>query len=218
MKRVLIPFRHETKVQPYRDAICAAGLEAVPVFTSGSLSLDRFAGLLLMGGTDVSPARYREQARPETEKPDDERDAIELELIDQAIKNDVPLFAICRGLQILNVYHGGTLIQHLSDLAQHDPDIEDKAARVHEISIARDTLLGQIAGTERWQVNSRHHQAAGRIGTALRISARANDGTVEGLERPDRSFVLAVQWHPEDQVTQDPEQRKLFSRFAEACG
>ena len=170
-----------------------------------------------MGGTDVNPARYGEQARPETERPDDERDAIELELIDQAIKDDVPLFAICRGLQILNVYHGGTLIQHLSNLGQHDPESEDKAARVHEVSIAPDTLLYHIAGAERWEVNSRHHQAAGRIGTGLRISADSNDGTVEGLERPDRSFVMAVQWHPEDQVTQDPEQRKLFLRFAEAC-
>jgi len=217
MKRVLIPFRHERKVQPYHEAVCAAGLEAVPVFTGGRLSLDRFAGLLLMGGTDVNPERYGEQAQPETEKPDDERDAIELELIEQAIKNDLPLFAICRGLQILNVYHGGTLIQHLSDLTQHDPETQDKAARAHEISIAQETLLREIAGTERWEVNSRHHQAAGRIGAALRISAHAEDGTVEGLERPDRTFVVAVQWHPEDQVAQDPEHRKLFLRFAEMC-
>ena len=218
MKRVLIPFRHASKVQAYQKAVCAAGLEAVPVLTSGIVSLDRFRGLLLMGGTDVNPARYGKPAQPETEQPDDERDAIELELIDQAIRKDLPLFAICRGLQILNVYHGGTLIQHLSDLAQHDPEIEDKAAPAHEISIERDSLLAQIAGAERWRVNSRHHQAADAIGAGLRVSARADDGTVEGLERPDKNFIVAVQWHPEDQVAKDPEQSKLFRRFADACG
>jgi putative glutamine amidotransferase len=218
MRRVLIPYRHASKVQPYQNAVCAAGLEAVPVLTSARLSLDHFSGLLLMGGTDVNPARYGEQARPETERPDDERDAIELELIDEAIRNDLPLLAICRGLQILNVYHGGTLIQHLSDLAQHDPEIADKAARAHEISIAPDSLLARIAGGERWEVNSRHHQAAGMIGAGLRVSAHAHDGTVEGLERPDKTFIVAVQWHPEDQVVGDPEQLKLFARFADACG
>jgi putative glutamine amidotransferase len=218
MKRVLIPFRHASKVQAYQKAVCAAGLEAVPVLTSDTVSLDGFGGLLLMGGTDVNPARYGKPTQPETEQSDDERDAIELELIDEAIRKDLPLFAICRGLQILNVYHGGTLIQHLSDLAQHDPEIEDKAAPAHEISIAPDTLLAQITGAERWKVNSRHHQAADTIGAGLRVSARADDGTIEGLERADKNFVVAVQWHPEDQVVGDPEQLKLFRRFAEACG
>lgn len=219
MKRVLLPYRNGKKLAAYERAVRAAGLEAVPVLASGAIPLNNVAGLVLLGGTDVNPARYGEQAQPETEQPDDERDAIELALIDEAMRNDLPILAICRGLQILNVYHGGTLIQHLASMARHDPKIEDKSAPAHEISIAKDSLLARIAGDLEWQVNSRHHQAADEIGTGLQISARdPEDGTVEALERPDRQFVVAVQWHPEDQVLAHPEQLKLFQRFAEACG
>lgn len=217
-KRVLLPYRHSSKLHAYEAAVCAAGLEPVPVLTSGVVSLDDAAGLVLLGGSDVNPARYGRAAQAETDAPDDERDEIELALIDQAIRSDRPILAICRGLQILNVYHGGTLIQHLGSVARHDPETEDKAAPAHEISIAPDSVLARITGCERWQVNSRHHQSAEKIGTSLRVSARdAEEGTVEGLERPDRRFVIGVQWHPEDQVVKDPEQLKLFRSFAQAC-
>jgi putative glutamine amidotransferase len=215
-KRVLIPFRHSHKVAPYVQAVEAADLEAVPGDVSQSLTLDGAAGLLLMGGTDVNPARYHQAPHPETDRPDDIRDEIELELVDQALARDLPIFAICRGLQLLNVYHGGTLIQHLES-GRHDPELEDKSASVHEVRIEPGTLLAEIAETASWKVNSRHHQAAGRIGTGLEVSARhPEDRIVEALERRDRSFVLAVQWHPEDQVRRSAEQRKLFQRFAAA--
>lgn len=216
-RRVLIPYRHPKKVRPYADAVCAGGLEPEPVLTTGRISIDGFAGLLLMGGTDVNPKLYGESANPETDQPDDERDAIELQLLDQAIEKDLPVLAICRGLQILNVHHGGTLIQHLGS-QRHDPEIDDKAAPAHDVTIEPDTLLAQIAETSRWQVNSRHHQAADKLGAQLRVSARdPKDGTIEGLEQPDKRFVVAVQWHPEDQLPSDPEQLKLFRRFAQAC-
>src|SRR5260370_33868161 len=118
-KRVLIPYRHERKVKPYEEAARAGGVEPVPILKTGAVSLEGFAGLLLMGGTDVNPKRYGEAAHAETDRPDDERDEMELELIHEAIEKDLPIFAICRGLQILNVYHGGTLIQHVSSAERH---------------------------------------------------------------------------------------------------
>ncbi len=181
--RILIPYRHAGKVRPYEDAARAGGAEAVSALANFPLSLDGFGGLLLMGGTDVNPARYGEAAQTGTDSPDDERDAVELALIHDAIENDVPIFAICRGLQILNVYHGGTLIQHLSG-ERHYQRLS-KAQAVHDVAIEPDTLIAKIAGTSRWQVNSRHHQAANKIGTGLRVSARdSQDGTIEALERP----------------------------------
>ncbi|MGI9075328.1 MAG: gamma-glutamyl-gamma-aminobutyrate hydrolase family protein [Bryobacteraceae bacterium] len=215
-QRVLIPYRHSKKVKAYEDAARAGGVEAAPVPTAGRVSLNGFAGLLLMGGTDVNPKCYGEAAQPETERPDDERDEVELELIHDAIEKDLPILAICRGLQILNVYHGGTLIQHLSGAERHDPG-GNRALPVHAVTIEPDSLLADIAGAGCWQVNSSHHQAAGKIGAGLRVSARdSEDGTVEALERPDKRFVVAVQWHPEDQVSGDLEQLKLFRGFADA--
>lgn len=225
MKRALIPFRHATKVAPYEAAVRAGGIEPVPMSVSGAISLDGMSGLVLMGGTDVNPARFGEQARPETDQPDDERDRVELELIHEAIEKDLPILGICRGLQILNVYHGGTLIQHLPSAARHDSENANKGAAVHEVAIEPESVLSHIAGTTRWQVNSRHHQAANKVGAGLEISARDADkdaepasGIIEGLERRDRTFVVSVQWHPEDQVLSFPEQLKLFQRFAKACG
>jgi putative glutamine amidotransferase len=120
-------------------------------------------------------------------------------------------------LQILNVYHGGTLIQHLASSDRHHPENDDRSAPVHEVIIEPDSLLAHIAGAAHWKVNSRHHQAADSVGPNLTISARdSDDGTIEGLERRDKRFVLAVQWHPEDQIHKHPEQLKLFQRFAEA--
>ncbi len=204
-------------MRPYEGAVRAAGLDPFSVLASGAVSLSGASGLLLAGGSDVNPVRYGEQAHPETDPPDDERDEVELELIEEAIKDDVPILAICRGLQILNVYHGGTLIQHLAS-TRHDAEMEKKATPAHEVAIDPQSLLGKIAGAERWRVNSRHHQAVDRLGAGLRISAvDAEDQTIEGVERPDRTFVVAVQWHPEDQVTEYTEQLKLFRGFADAC-
>ena len=214
-KRILLPYRVESKLRAYLEAARAAGLEPVAKPADSRLSLDGFDGLMLLGGSDVNPSRYGETPRPETDPPDDARDACELELIDQALARDLPIFAICRGIQILNVYHGGTLIQHLGSTL-HDPDFDDKAQTAHAVTIEPGTLLAEAAGNRHWRVNSRHHQAVGKIGTGLHVAARAEDGVVEALERPDKRFVLAVQWHPEDQCIKDAEQLKLFMRFAEA--
>jgi putative glutamine amidotransferase len=209
----MVPFRDSKKVRPYLEALRAAGAEPVPCLTDKPVELDGIDGLLLMGGTDVNPARYGEERLPETDEPDDERDEIELEAITRAIEKDLPILAICRGLQILNVYHGGTLAQHLG--SRHVVRSEDKGQPVHEVEVERGTALADAVGTNRVHVNSRHHQAVANIGAGLQVTARdPEDGTIEGLERADKRFVVAVQWHPEDQVNQ-PEQMRLFERFVQ---
>ena len=121
--RVLIPFRHEKKVLAYAEAAHAGGLEPVTVSVTNGPSLNDVDALLLMGGTDVNPHLYGEMPQRETDRPDDERDEVELHLISHALNRDIPTLAICRGLQLLNVACGGTLHQHLGSLL-HDPDPE----------------------------------------------------------------------------------------------
>ncbi len=217
MKRVLIPYRHASRLKPYVESVQAGGLEAVPISVGESPKINGFHGLLLVGGTDVNPKLYGEAARPEVDQPDDQRDLVEWRLIDEALQKDLPVLAICRGMQLLNVHQGGTLVQHLA-LPKHDTEFEDKGAVAHEVVLEPQSQLAHIAGAPRLQVNSRHHQAVSRVGEGLQISARdSEDGTIEALERIDRSFVIAVQWHPEDQTLRYLEQRNLFKRFAQAC-
>jgi putative glutamine amidotransferase len=175
-------------------------------------------GLLLMGGTDVNPKLYGASPEPQVDEPDDERDAVEWRLINEALERDLPILAICRGMQMLNVHHGGSLRQHLGS-PRHDTEFEDKSTIAHEVAVEPESHLAAITGSIRLRVNSRHHQAVDRLGEGLRISARdPEDDTIEALEQPNRRFLVAVQWHPEDQVFTEPEQRKLFERFAKACG
>jgi len=216
-KRVLIPYRNEKKVRPYAEAVRAGGAEPVTASVEEQLSLNGFAGLLLMGGSDVNPVRFGALPQAETDKPDDQRDEVELALIHNALERDLPVFGICRGLQILNVYHGGTLVQHLEAIARHDPEKDDHSGPAHEVAFIAPSKLAAIAVASTWQVNSRHHQAVLKLGQNLQISARdLDDGTVEGIERADKKYVVAVQWHPEDQTLKHPEQLRLFESFAAA--
>lgn len=217
-KKVLVIYRELSEVGPYAQAVSAVDLEPVLVEAGGQVSLDDYAGLLLTGGSDVNPTLYGEAIAPETDPPDDERDEMEAALIDECIRRDFPVLAICRGLQILNVHLGGSLAQHLDDGLGHQVRTPDRSSPAHLIDIETGTLLSTIAGQPRWSVNSRHHQAAVRIGAGLRVCARhAEDGTVEALEKPDQRFMLAVQWHPEDQALTDEQQLKLFRSFAAAA-
>lgn len=219
MKRVCIPYRSERKVQPYIAAVEAAGLKALALSVTERPSLHEADGLLLTGGTDVNPALYYQDPLPEVDEPDDERDRAELQLLDEALERDIPILAICRGLQLLNVQRGGTLLQHLAS-KRHDTEFEDKSTVAHEVHLEPESHLAQIMGERQVAVNSRHHQAVDRIGEGLRVSAHdiENREIVEGLEIPTRRFVIAVQWHPEDQASGSAIQRRLFDRFAKACG
>jgi putative glutamine amidotransferase len=218
-KRVLVIYREADRVLPYRDALLAAGLDPVMREANRPLSLGDSAGLVLTGGSDVDPALYGEPRQAETEPPDEERDALEASMLEKALAQDLPILAICRGLQILNVSQGGTLIQHVAPLHRHERSDVSHELPVHPVTIQPDTLLSTIAGTNTWEVNSRHHQAVRTVGGNLRVSAfDPEDCTIEALEHPDRRFVLAVQWHPEDQARIDPGQLKIFQSFGAALG
>lgn len=205
------------KSAPYEEALRQAGIE--PAFASPADPLPtNFPGLLLMGGSDVNPALYGEVPHPEAGAPDDARDRLELTLIEDALRRDVPILAICRGVQILNVQHGGTLVQHLATTARHRVKSEDPGEAVHTVEVEQDTRLAAIVGEpSRLDVNSRHHQAIARAGAELRITAHdPEDGTIEAVERTDRRFVIGVQWHPENQAARDVREAKLFQEFAAA--
>jgi gamma-glutamyl-gamma-aminobutyrate hydrolase PuuD len=208
--------------RPYQEALRAVGIELVPVSAAahngGAPMPADAAGLLLMGGSDVNPSRYGATRVGETEEADDARDELECALIGEVLARDLPLLAICRGLQILNVQQGGTLIQHLASTARHRQRTEDRGTPVHQVEIVPGTTLAAIAGgSHQWGVNSRHHQAIDKLGEGLRISARdPEDRTIEAVELTGKRFVVGVQWHPENMSATDPCQARLFQAFANA--
>jgi putative glutamine amidotransferase len=206
--RVLTVAGDSGKTAPYEEALRMAGMEPVYGAAFGELP-----GLLLMGGTDVNPALYGEERRPETEAPDETRDKLECALIAEALERNLPILGICRGLQILNVQHGGSLLQHLEPVEKH------KQKGTHPVQIMPGTRLACIGGSHlTWNVNSRHHQAIGKLGKGLVIAAQdPEDGIIEAIERPDKRFVVAVQWHPENQIdVKGAYASKLFCAFAAA--
>jgi len=186
------------------------------------LLLDRLDGLLLSGGVDVDPDLFDEEPHPKLRRVDRERDDLELALTREALRRDLPILAICRGIQVLNVATGGTLIQDIpSAIAggeRHDCP-EPRSRRVHEIETEPGTQLHDILGEETVSVNSFHHQAVGRLGDGLVASARCpEDGVIEGLEGPGGPFVVGVQWHPETFWNDSNSFQPLFDAHAKACG
>ena len=213
-KRVGLAASRLDKSEPYADALRLVGLEPVLSFPSLPVNIGEVDGLLLSGGSDVNPALYGEERDPRTEPSEDDRDRMELELLAQAVAHDMPVLAICRGLQLLNVAQGGTLQQHMEGHVQRPVNPGDPA---HRVRVITGSQLARIVGTDALPVNSRHHQAVKTLGRGLRVSAVAeNDETVEGLELEAARFVIAVQWHPENQVTQSDRQRALFEALATA--
>lgn len=201
----------------YVRALARAGL--VPIVLPTILEPDRAVaaldaahGLVLTGGEDVDPALYGARPHPKLGDVDPTRDAAELALIRAALARRMPLLAICRGIQILNVALGGTLYQDLpseraSGIAHQDKDLR------HEIRIEPDSLVHRTIGTLAAQVNSRHHQAIRDLAPGLKATAWAEDGVVEAVEPTDGGapWTLGVQWHPEDLV-----ETALFNGFARA--
>ena len=216
-ERVLVVYRESSDVQPYARAIESVGAEPVLEEVRTGLRIGPCCGLLLTGGGDVDPALYGEIASPETDPPDPERDAVEAALIDEALARDLPLLGICRGMQLLNVHLGGSLVQHLPTVGRHVRRTSDRGLPAHRVVIEPGSMLASIAHRQMWEVNSRHHQAVARLAGGFKVCASdPEDGTVEAFELPARRYVLAVQWHPENQVSNDPEQRTLFQTFAAA--
>jgi gamma-glutamyl-gamma-aminobutyrate hydrolase PuuD len=215
--RAGVTYRDKGKVQPYAAALELVGIEPVLISPSHPRSLDGLRGLVLSGGTDLDPALYGQTPAPETEPPDRERDRLETMLLGEALAADMPVLAICRGLQLFNVFHGGTLEQHVPGGTHLVRTPEAPGSPVHEVLVAPESKLAAIFKTPCIPVNSRHHQAVDRVGSGLMISAwSTGDRRIEGLERTDRRFALAVLWHPEDQAAIDQRQRALFQGFRSA--
>jgi gamma-glutamyl-gamma-aminobutyrate hydrolase PuuD len=217
-KKIAVTYADARKVEPYNEALRMVGLEPVPIKAEDSGSLAGVDGLLLTGGPDLGPLLYGQEPVPEAQKPDPERDRMEFRLLGEALERNLPVLGICRGLQLFNVYHGGTLIQHLpGDPHRTKKRPADVSKPMHEIRVTPDTKLAAIVGNGQHAVNSRHHQAVDRLGSQIQVSAKSvKDEIIEGLERPDKTFAVAVQWHPEDQVRTDETQLKLFRAFAKA--
>jgi putative glutamine amidotransferase len=168
-------------------------IEADPVALAAHLD-----GVLLTGGADLSPDLYGAESETDLFPPEVDRDAFELALVDEALDRDLPVLGICRGLQLLNVHAGGSLHQHVPEHSRFDIS---PSSRVHDVVFEPGSRLGELYG-ERARVNTLHHQTVDRVGAAFTVTARADDGTVEGLEVPGAD-VVAVQWHPE--MLTDPE-------------
>jgi putative glutamine amidotransferase len=217
------------KLEDYRQSILHAGGEVRIVDPSMRVgeALTGVDGLLLTGGDDVSPERYGE-APHSTVVEDRARDEFEVGLVAEARQRNLPLFAICRGIQLLNVAAGGTLVQDIpsqvSGALNHNLTVPPHQSYdlAHEIWIEKDSMLARLMGerllgNDTCEVNSRHHQAVKAVAVGFRVSATAPDGVIEAIEDPAARFCLGVQWHPEN-FWRTGEFRPLYEGFLEAAG
>ena len=175
-------------------------------------------GLLLSGGEDVDPAFY---GQPPTEKCGEiarYRDEAEMKILKAFLATGKPIFGVCRGCQLLNVYFGGTLHQDILDIAHccHD-DFRHKNKGNHTVTVRRDTRLREILGSEQVRVNSLHHQAVDTPAPGMVVGAVSEDGINEAIELPGHRFCMAVQWHPEHMSAYSKQQHRLFEAFVAAC-
>ncbi len=180
------------------------------------------AGLLLAGGGDIEPHHYGRPVEARNTYVDPDRDHAELLLTRWALGDDLPVLAICRGIQMLNVALGGTLIQDIpsqapSTVVHHPGPGAVRSEPRHAVAVEAGSRLAAILGRVQADVNSFHHQAVDGVAPALTVVARAPDAIVEALECSERRFVLGVQWHPEEMASTDPIQRAPFTAFVEAC-
>ena len=197
----------------YVRAIERAGGRALLVPPSGDgveETLDALDGVIFSGGSDLDPAIYGQDAHPETTGVVPERDEAELALLSAALARDMPVLAVCRGSQVLNVALGGDLVQHLPEVVGDEKHKHTPGQYAdHDVDVLPETRLESLLG-DRAPVKSHHHQGFGRLGSGLREAARAEDGTVEALEDPARRFALGVLWHPEA-----GEDMRLFEELVE---
>ena len=184
----------------YVDAVERAGGRAVvipPAEEDVEETLDVLDAVIFSGGSDLDPATYGQEPHPETNGVIEARDQAELAMLEAALARDMPVLAVCRGSQVLNVALGGDLVQHLPDVVGHDDHKHTPGAYAdHDVTLDAETRLGRLLGGHA-PVKSHHHQGFGRLGSGLQESAFAEDGTVEAVDDPSRRFALGVLWHPE---------------------
>jgi putative glutamine amidotransferase len=217
------------KIEDYRQAVLHVGGE-IRVVDLSMAPAEVFAeidGLLLTGGEDVAPARYGEAPHPSVIDVDPHRDDFEIALVEQARQRNVPILAICRGIQVLNVACGGTLVQDIptqvAGALDHKLTVPPHASYdlAHEVWLDKDTLLARLmrerlSDADSCEANSRHHQAVKQVAPGFQVSATAPDGVIEAIEDPTARFCLGVQWHPEN-FWRTGEFRPLFEGFLEAA-
>jgi len=211
----------------YCDALDAAGGTPVlvPLLDDDRTLMDiygRLDGLLLSGGGDIEPHHFGQTRQAKLTQVDVARDRTELFLTRRAARDGLPVMAICRGVQMLNVALGGTLYQDIAtqipNALQHKyPSTCPRTYMAHEVLLQPETMLSAILGNGRIPVNSFHHQSPCEIAPRLRASAHAPDGVIEALESRDDRFLLGVQWHPEDLYGSDQRMLRLFEAFVQAA-
>jgi putative glutamine amidotransferase len=214
----------------YSEAVAATGglpvhIPLIPDKEFISSVMNGLDGILLPGcDSDVDPLHYGEDPHPKLGKVVPEKDATDMLVLEEVERRNLPLLAICYGVQVLNVFRGGTLIQDINEQVEDSLEHrqgEPVARNSHDIRLERDSLLFELASQSRdeniW-VNSHHHQAVRNPGDNLRAVAWANDGVIEGIQdvRPER-FILGVQWHPELAWSTDRFSRAIFDSFVSAC-
>lgn len=214
-RKIGLIVRNKQKSQPYLAALNSVGLHPVPIPIPSVVHADDFDGVLLMGGRDIDPARYGQMRGEFTEPPDSQRDDFEIGFAIQALESKLPILAICRGMQLINVVCGGSLIQHLprSQVQQ--------ANQPRRTLVLPGTILRSIVHDEALEINPRHHQGIGDLGEGLIATSRAEDHVVESFELKGYPAFLGIGWHPEDRAIEGSEKyskadRALFHWFADA--
>lgn len=233
--RILVPIpiqdsekRRFTLGKNYVNSLIACG--AIPILLPTTLALESWRavyesadGVMLSGGGDVDPSLFGEPAHQETYGVDRRRDDVEMALTRWALQDDKPLFAICRGIQVMNVALGGSLIQDLPSMLEsaisHNGNYSgfERDEVAHSVRIERGTRLAGIVGAGDVGVNSFHHQALKDVAEGLVVTSRAPDGVIESVELPAKRYYIGVQWHPEEMAAEREDMMRLFRAFVEAC-
>jgi putative glutamine amidotransferase len=199
----------------YVDAVRRAGGRPVLLLpgddTPVEEMLEPFGALLLVGGGDVEPSRYGREPHAKVYGLEPDRDALEIALLRHADRSEMPTLAICRGMQVMNVAFGGTLIQHLPDHAEYVehgiPSGQDLVR--HDVKLAPGSLIAEAARAEVLSCSTHHHQGVDSLGDGVSATGWSEDGLVEAVER-ERGWMLGVQWHPEDDAERDPGHQAVF--------
>ncbi len=221
---ILIPARHSPRAEGHRtpvvsggrfyaDALARAGALPLLLPPTGDVgavheAVDACDGVLLLGGGDVAPERYGRSRGPVLHGVDEDLDEFEIAAVGAAVGRDIPVLAVCRGLQVLNVALGGTLHQHIGDGHR---DVH------HDVNVEPDSRTATAVGAGGVRVHCFHHQSVDIPAPGLAVSARHGDGTVEGLEHSSARWIVGTQWHPEDTAETDAVQQRLFAAFVSAA-
>jgi putative glutamine amidotransferase len=208
----------------YVDAVRRAGGFATLVLPGDARGpaelLERRRGLLLVGGGDVEPSRFGAEPHEQLYGLEPDRDAFEIDLLREADRRGLPTLCVCRGMQVMNVAFGGSLIQHLPDDSRYRPHGTPSGADglLHDVEVVPDSRLAAAVGATRLSCSSHHHQGIERVGEGIAVTARSDDGLPEAIEREGDGWMLGVQWHPEDTAAADAAQQRLFDRLVGRAG